>query len=842
MLSSKRPLFELAKEKPWLLLSLAMYGSAKRFDSLRRSIAEARSWDPPIVLLQLLMRRATVPLLQNHDLRILLPVDEILSDMARVVSSLPTGDVDDLLYVLEGQTDDECCGRFRERKAPGPSLLLPFLLRRHARITQGDILDFLIESCGPYFASAVESQPKVSEEESLELSRNKFMDMMYLVVRHCFDAEPRLVVKAASLAARFIERIAANGDSSTTTYRFQCEVFNGVLWMLRPPPTVHPLARRSPNAYFWEAHRSLLAMSARLKKPLHVGLKGFRAIRAVLAGQAKNEKEMRTARRHAATWPPYILAADGMDERADAEDSLSRVVKAGIMMQEAGYEKENQDLALDIMQGMAQDGTPTIQQTRNSGHRSYGIWEATIRATRNAEEAWAKFQTPPRPGWKHGLDQYSVMFEKLTMPVHDGTTDALPGDKALNFDTNGDANRTEFEKARRRPPSVKQLYEQMRLDGIRPEGRCLQILVANAESLDTAHRYLRDSAEERAIVDALTAAHPRVELLKRVPMSLFEAYIRVSSLVDGAALKRAIEMTKLRMGDDCLKWAPAVWGRILQALSQHRRAIDFSRSEQISWILHVMNLIDKGTGVTLPTFVQFGRCIRKAVSRELRDLLPDLNTADTARSNPMGQLYFRSSSRLGSDNVDKRGSFYSLLKTSAERMKGLLAKMVAKERRIQELTKVHEVTPLDRMGCRQDPVSNDLAYQHMASLAFLGEFDEMARVLRWLLQEWGQADVVEAMRKLDETPAQADLLPTLCVFRLLAEPMLDDAVVRPLQQEVEGAAAAGWTWPSDAVVTTFAALQPDGSMLRLRQVLDRVQEWQKAEAEGRMDEENKASW
>ncbi|KAM4057888.1 prefoldin subunit 3 [Hirsutella rhossiliensis] len=626
--------------------------------------------------------------------------------------------------------------------------------------------------------------------------------------------------------------MATYADASGKLYLIQCEVFNNALSMLQPRQGAHPMQRRCPNAYFWEAQRTLLAASAGLEKPLQVSRKAFRAIRGVLAGQAKNQTEMHSATRYAATWPPYLRPADGMDETADPEDSWSRAVNAGILMQEAGFAKEERDDALDVLQGMTTDGTPTIHQRITIvNQRHVGTWEASIRATRNAQEAWERFQDPPHPGWKPGPAQYSAMFEKLTLREADGNSHLLPGDKALSFPTLRDANLAEFERVRLRPPSVTQLYRQMRLNGIRPKGSCLQILVANAESLDTAHGYLRDSAEKETIVDSLTADDPKPEQLRAVPMNLFEAYIQVCSRVDGRRgdrpLRRGMHLASLRLDAASSRWAPVIWGPLLKALSQHRRAIKVSRSEQLRLFLRIMDRIDEISGMTLPTFIQFAKCIRKVIRRELPELLIDLETAEGAKKNHLGHFYTLSTADQGTDDALGKAP-YSLLRAAAERIKDMFNGLVAQERHNQGLLEVHQVAPLDRMACRTDPVSSEHAYDYMVSLAFLGEFDEMARTLRWLMEEWEQPDVVDAIQELDEPPHHANFFETLCAFRLLAEPMLGDAVVKSLRQGLE-ASAAGWAWPDEEAVAMFVDMQQDDFIATLQRVLGRVRHWQTVE-------------
>ncbi|POR35912.1 Uncharacterized protein TPAR_03908 [Tolypocladium paradoxum] len=846
----------LADMTPSTLLRKVLGGEADAC-YWRTEVSKARSLRLPIVLLQMLIRKEEAQLRDGSSLLELLPSDRDWDRIVDLVSR--TGhngkDLDDYLYILEGRTDDERCERLLERDIPGPMFLFTFLLRPSSHITKVTTLDALIGSCHRYYDGMTKRKKRTARprantsDKSLDLSQDEFGLVMRLLTRHCLRLEPRLIVKLANVAARYIEKIATCPDEPRKLFLIQCEVFNRALRMFRPQPEVQSIQRLLPNAYFWEAQRTLLAMSAGLDKPLLVDGGGFQAIRDVLAGQSKNHTEVHSAARHATTWPPYLQPGDGMDERADPEDNWSRAVSAGMLMQEAGFAKEEQDDALDILQGMATDGTPTIQQRALMGKgRHFGVWEASIRATRNAQEAWERFQSPPKPGSKPGPLQYAAMFEKLVLREADSNSRILPGDKALNFPTHQEANLAEFERARLRPPSVAQLYQHMRLNGVRPQDSCLRILVANAESLDTAHRYLRDSTAKGRVVRSLLADEPDPQLLKMVPMSLFAAYIQACSRIEGRRggrqMMRAMRLAGLRLDCERSRWAPYVWGLILKNLSQHHRALRVSLSEQVDMFLHVMERIEKSHGVPLSTFIQFAKCIRKATRRELARLVTDLESAESAKRNSLRLLYGpqKSSSTAAeaqchsprvagsrTSGPEARAPL-SLLNMAADRMKSLFSRLVEQERRSQGILHVHNVAPLDQIASRTDPVRSEHAYEYMLSLAFVGEFDEMARTLHWLMEQWGQSDLIDAMSELDEPPAYADFFDTLCAFRLLAEPMLEDAVVESLRQAV-AASRLGWTWPDDEAVAAHAEMQGDESIATLRRVLDWTRYWQRVDQE-----------
>jgi hypothetical protein len=538
-----------------------------------------------------------------------------------------------------------------------------------------------------------------------------------------------------------------------------------------------------------------------------------------------------------------------MDEEMDPEDSWSRSVRAGVLMQEAGFAKDEYDDAIDVLQGMSQDGTPTIQQRILLGQRrNLGLWEASIRATRNAQEAWERFQSPPKAGLELGLAEYTAMFEKLTLREADENIRVLPGDKALNFPTTQEANLTEFEKARIRPPSISQLYERMLLDGIRPTGSCLRILVANTESMEMARKYLQDSDGTGALY-RLMSQEMDVLALKKVPINLISAYIQVMTRQDGKRARkymiRAIELAEQRLESDQTQWSDFIWGSILKNLSQHHRGLRMVVYQQLKLSLHVIQKLDGPCGITLPVFIQFSKTIRKIAKRELGQLFSDMELSPlTAENHAMWPLYDERSRHRDAMQWDTFGDksalgVFRLFRSSALKMNELFDKLLSYESESQHLLGAKKLAPLDEMMWRRDPARSEHVYEYMLSLAYLGEFQQMAKLLRWLIKEWGKPDMVQALSEMDEPPPYADFLKTLCAFRLLAEPMLEQDVVESLREAI-GVAGLNWTWPDEEAVEAYSQLHEDESINILARVLERVRlSWTDTRREAETEPESK---
>lgn len=802
--------------------------------------AQSRSSGLPIVLLQMMIRKAVSQESGHDEILDLLPSSHEWEGAMNVVqrNGYSHEDLAYFLYILEGKTDDVRCERFLERDSYKPPFILHFLLRPSSQFTRLETLSRFIDYCHFCCSEAVKSETDESRARvhtpQWTLGPANFNFIMSLLAYHCIRLDARHMIKLGDLAVQYIEAVAKSCLSPEAIYQAQCSVFNHGLRLFGSDYRIRPVQQSSPNSFFWEGQRILLAVSSRLKRQLLVDADGFRAIRTVLAGMSKNQTEIHSSVRHAPTWPPYLRPGDGMDEEMDPEDNWSRSVRAGMLMQEAGFAKDEHDDAVDILQGMSPDGTPTIQQRVSLvRRRKPGLWEASIRATRNAQEAWERFQNPPKAGLELGLAEYTAMFEKLTQREADEDTRALPGDRALNFPTPQEANLTEFEKARIRPPSISQLYERMLLDGIRPRGSCLRILVANTESMEMARKYLHD-CDKTGSLYRLMSQEMDAQALKKVPMGLVAAYIQVMTRQDGKRARkymiRAIELAEQRLAPDQTRWADFIWGIILKNLSQHHHGLRIVVYQQLKLSLHVIQKLDRPCGgITLPAFTQFSKTIRKIAKRELGQLATELESSSpTVKNHALWPLYNERSIHRDAMHWDTFGDksgalgVFRLFRSSALQMNELFDKLVsyeAESRRLLGAKKV--VAPLDEMMWRRDPARSEHAYEYMISLAYLGEFQQMATLLRWLISEWGQPEVVQELAEMDELPPYADFVPTLCAFRLLAEPMLDQGAVESLREAI-GVAGLNWTWPDEEAVEAYAAMQEDDSIGVLARVLERV--------------------
>ncbi|KAH6891080.1 hypothetical protein B0T10DRAFT_511531 [Thelonectria olida] len=813
---------------------------------LQRNAATIRSYRLPVVLMQMHLRQeAEADPQRNKDILELLPSEREWRKVMDIVegNGHTKADLDNYLYILLGANDEDRSRRFFEKDTRRPIFILNFLLRRGASIWNVSTLDKLLK----YFRSQacntadVNGDNGTSNEAVLPRSRlamqnmvgDNFDRLMSRFADHCRRVEPRLMTTLADIVAQRLEWLQQTQNPPQKVYYDQCKLFNSALETFAQRAHLDVRHKQAPNAYFWEAQRILLGISDQLPKPLLVDKSGFKAIRAVLAGLPKNQAEAHSAGRYSRAWPPYLRPGDGMDEVMEPEESWTRTVRAGVMMQEAGFSKDQNDEAIDILQGLGEDGTPTIQQrTLVDLKKSLRPWAASIKATRNAREAWGRFQHPPKDGQQPGLDEYAVMFEKLFARDADAALGRLPGDNSLNYPTQEEPNLTEFEQARLRPLGVDELYDKMKLNGIAPSGYCLRVLVFNSESLEKASRYLVESTMRWEQSSNLLADDPDPESLKEIPADILSAYIAVCAKQRGQGPKhmlRAMRLVEARLGREQHAWASYLWMPILKGLGRSHRHFGMSLGEQLRLAGQLFEHIQECHGPSSWLLQRLANTLKRILRREVMTLSNDLKLDRSAGTNSLRRLYDPDARQMHEDqpeanpptlSEEEDGLPLSMVRKVVTCLKELFDLLVAEEKQRRRLLGPSEASYLDAMLLRRDPVSAPVAHDYMVCLAFAGEFEEAAGVVKWLIREWSQDQLVEELDGLDEVPCEADMWETLCAFRAFAEPMVEEATVDSILNTLN-TSRVGWTWPDDGQVEGYLESQHMANK-DLRAVLDRV--------------------
>lgn len=438
-------------------------------------------------------------------------------------------DLEEWSWILQGKTGDEVVRRFVSRDTFKPFFLMNMVLGRDKKIFEAQSLASIFDYIARHYLDA-RHKPE-GERVGPEFRSDIFKIMMYRLLGHCLRIWPAALVSVAHLVAQYLEtcRADAYGASKSKWHGIRNRIFNNALCMLD---------RRTPNTpyahifYNWEAQKVLLAASVKMRPHLLVSQNGYRSIRRVLLGMKKTPAEEKATIRSAKTWPPYRLAWDGVDEKRDPEDDLSRSAKAGLMMVENGYPSQPVDDALTILGGSLPGRQRSIM-TRTTGPPKlskpilyiHETWIASIMATRNAREAWIEFQKPPRPNLPPTADVYAAMMQKLFARTVPDDWPQLPGDTPHNVFPVHDSNLSAYEIARLTPPSPDELYQQMRDLRVRPNDRLLALLLRHAGSVERGLQYLLDSGYSAAVRKILVGWLEDVEPLDTLPVRVFNAWI-----------------------------------------------------------------------------------------------------------------------------------------------------------------------------------------------------------------------------------------------------------------------------------------------------------------------------
>ncbi|KAF4456795.1 prefoldin subunit [Fusarium austroafricanum] len=797
--------------------------------------AAIRSMRLQVVLIQMHLRRQVeADPDNNQDIAQVLP-DELQWDalMKTLEHNGNTEErLDHYMDILFAKTDEQRCRLFLADMSPKPVFMLNHLLRLGSNINEISTLDRFFKYVQERLQATTGKARKVSWDEgragsAMEIfTTEDFLIIMERLAFHCRRIEPRRLIVLAEIMAEFIFRYEIG--SAEQTYWMRCKYFNAGLSAIARNSGSGPQHRSIPIAYVWEAQRALLRMSGSLPEALLVDRDGFRAIRTVLSGMPKNRDEIHNATRYSKSWPPYLQPADGIDEAMEAEESWSRVVRAGMMMQEAGFPKHEVDTALDILLGWTPNGSPTIQQLAKIDPRQdLSMWSASIRATRNAHEAWKQFRQPPKAGMVPGHAEYAAMFQRSFARDHDPDQDSLPGDNSLNYATNEDVNLTELEMLRQQPPTPQELYEMMRREGLLPNEHILHILVANARSLEEAHRYLRDGSVERHNYANLLVPEPTGAMLKAVPLPLFSAYVDVLSKTanpGGGNLIRAIRLAELRLRRRHQNWVPYVWTPIMKNIGQHHYGLKLTLEAQLRLIIHLVDRIDAAQGMTLFLFNRFVKTLRKILRRELEALATAVE-ANSTNLNSLAALYYRCAKEdsAASEKIDETrdNSALSLFRILISRMKGFHHALVIQEQERQqpEAEETTDLSFIDIMRARRDAVLAPFAHDLMLTLAFAGEFKGMAELMRWLMREWSPLLLRDEMMNMEELPHDLDMLETLCAYRAFAEPMITDEEREQVRSDRYTIGI--WEWPGDKVVQGYI----QGNNIHGHHELSQVLKW-----------------
>lgn len=733
-----------------------------------QEIAWNRSTRLPVMTAQLLLRQEETSLRTSLSQR--LADDNDPEDWNKRLAMLGhTGITEEHLrhwvWILQGKTADERVERFLSGNTYKPVFLLFIMIDKDHSILDRQLfvslLDYVVKThCQPKTRAAGQQPRHRSLDPHLNMTPVHFVEMLGRLVRQALRLCPEALGAIAEITTSYLKGIPAVISSSSHDNGFssQCLVFNRALETLSRMSYLRPLANIKHN---WEAQRHLLAFSTSLKRPLVVNEAGYRAIQSVMVGREKSEAEEKVAIRSAKSWPPYREAWDGMDERRHPEDDLSRAVKAGVLAREAGYPDTELDRALGAVGGAVLGEGPTIQ-TRSmppkvaGGARAaenvYRTWAARVRATRNAQEAWAVFRRATEQGIRPSAAVYAEMFAKLMAGEVADPVSAVPGSSKENMPVYQPGNLSEFEKWRLQPPTVAELYDDMLRSGVKPVGRVLRLLIADAGSDAEVLRYLDDSPyrEFAATVRSRDAACPpaqaeffEVEAVYRsVPRTVFgayiaflckmqrKAYVAASSpdhaphhRVDNGCLQRALAVVSVRLRPETAEgrtYKPP-WYDILRTLvlaRTHGALVTVAR-RQLGLFLDVFKWVRTHTGMDA--------------------VLLDIMCMSVARV--MAANFTKA----------RHGAGRERWWTRTDHVAG------EEERKALARAWVDVMAAFDEMQKPGSGMGGFHVYLYVRVLGMYGAVDEMVVVMRWVLARLGDAAAFEGGNE-EGTPSHAYLL------------------------------------------------------------------------------------
>lgn len=719
--------------------------------------------------------------------------------------------LDHWIWILSGESGDARVERLISNHHPKPIFLLLLLLRRDETYRKPESLIALIR----YASTRHMARTSGAESEDQAYPKHIFTvtQFIYFIRRlshHIKIVHPPSVFAVAHLIANYIKSIPNDPHHKhhRTDYHHQCLVYNVALVCLRKPTPNQSLVNMELN---WRAQKFILAMSDGLDKPLIINKNAYQAIRQVLVGLKKSRGERAVALRYSKSWPPYRQDFDGRDAKRTPEDDMSRSVKAGALMVEAGYPASDYDRALDVLGG-SNEGLPTIQTRslppkRWMGPKEdwniYTHWAMSVRATRNAQEAWRVFNGfPKRPGMAPNREVYSEMFLKLQAAAvdPDSGSDLLPGDSRETFPVH-DANYSQYELARLSPPTVSELYDEMVRHGIRPGGYGLHSLVTHAKSVEEGLRYLQDSGIPAEVIKSIAVfQQPSHEGLMQLPILSFSSYIhllcrlqperrgRETIPVDELhRIRHAIKLVLMRLTPDTVEGTTfrSPWQVILQALARPHIAIKNGYStennlEALALFMEVFQSARRSIGIDADFFLLLCRVLQKAASARLASL--------------------SNSRRLQGPLIPRTQDLFDIMTSIFSELTTPIAGGVS--------------TSLP--GAQyQYPLGSPHLHGYMRALGFFDAKKEMVRLVFWMMDNYEFVDQ-EANRL--GTRGQNMIAKTFCAFYAFADTALagNTGIRQELQNRMDRLVADGgrWRWPTPEEVSSY--LEAGGGLKLLR--------------------------
>ena len=383
---------------------------------------------------------------------------------------------------------------------------------------------------------------------------------MILVVRLLRQARRVLPQAQVPLARAYAHHLAglknlgqrrAKDDLTLACNRFKTEKFNRILYLLSLPAKQEPY---SSVPIQQQAQVEVLRVMASHQPIIPVVRRGYQGVFAVQLAHRKTTTEGQFAALKAPSWPPWKEDRMGIDSERGTEGMKSRSMQVLGRMTAAGYSRGTWEEAASVLAGWDTDSSPTIQtrafiergrplrrRLRPSSPEEEIIWSSRIHATRTVREAWACFLSYRDQGFEPRARIYVAMAEKLIYRKKtrerkfDPTIYSMPGDVREVFPEPASARDVIYVRAE--PPTLEEFVEEMVSLRMRPNGKFLGLLLANAPSYDLGLHYLHCSNLTPNQIDALCTVfsstseyadqgNQRLESLRGLNLHVFSGFIR----------------------------------------------------------------------------------------------------------------------------------------------------------------------------------------------------------------------------------------------------------------------------------------------------------------------------
>jgi hypothetical protein len=630
------------------------------------------------------------------------------------------------------------------------------------------------------------------------LEPNAFEFIFYKLLALARTFWPKSMIEISRMMPVYsLQLIDQSGDGpfeiTRDAQRLLVPMLNKAIQRLAVPPASSPAASSEIR---WHSQQMLLQSTTLFRPPLEISEGTYRALAVVAVVLPKNEDEKKLAARVVRSWPPWRDVKDGMDETRDPNGDLSRVVKIISKMKEAGYAPTSAEEILGILGGREKDGTPTIQTRAPTSLRKLSelvkhgdnarpeVIAARITATRDIFEAWAAFQSLGQSVPSQAM--FCAMFEKLH--AHESAPNLLrerhptvgDGKEVIPL---GYDNRTESERFRATPPSLLELYEQMRRRGIKPSGKTLAFLVSHARTLSLGKKFLLHSDVDRGSLDVLfgrEAVHGRHPILRAIPPQIFAAYIQL--LCRLSAYKSHLLLHAVDLARAYHSHHRPIWHAIFKAIAR-------IYNPKRHYLLH----IEQNTGPRRPrahpmdawTMFQF---VVKYSQEAYAEMDPDsFYLACLAAENVISTVQLSSEGK-------------ALVVEALNKVNGVFDMLVQERKTIDEIDKGYQMFK----PAFFHEISGVHLHAYVRVLGIAGESGRLLFVLKWIVQNQQEIQIFMTQRQ------RALLKRAMIASRVYLEEMDEHDALRQMKEiTLEFDDPDGWgSWPTDEDVRIYRENDP----------------------------------